>query len=267
MRGLLVAAALVAAVPAAARAQDGGEPRFCPNRPSIGESGCVTEPHHVQFEVSAIDWTLERGDGERQDTILAGDFQARIGMTPRAELQVAWTPYGHVRTRDALGAVSTASAVGDVQIGWRQNLRAPDGKGLSFAVEPSVTVPVGRAPIGDGTWSAGVVVPVTYDLSDALNLALTNEAAAQANEDGQGRHLRVNEVVGLGYQLDDAVTAVGEFQYVHDADPGDRHDELTAAASLAWQPRHGLQLDVIVARGLDADAPAWRVATGGALLF
>lgn len=265
MRRALALAAMLSAAPA--WAQDDG-PRFCPTRPSLGESACTTEPGHVHVEVSAIDWTLEKDSEARTDTILAGDFQLRVGVTPTSEVQIGWSPYGHVRTRDgASGEIDRTGRAGDVVIGYRQNLRNPDGSGLSFGVEPRVIVPVGRTPVGAGTWGAALVVPVTYDLTDTLNLALTNEVDAAPDEDGHGRHFALNEVLGLGYDLSDKVTAVAELQVERDDDPADRQTRAFAAGSLAWQPRHGLQLDVLVGAGLNRDADDLRILTGGAIGF
>lgn len=258
-------AALLFATPALAQADD---PRFCPNRPSLGESGCTTQPGHVQFEMSLLDWQRDTDPDTHQDTILAADFQARIGVSASGELQVAWSPYGHVRTRDRLtGAIDTRSRVGDVQIGYRQNLRNPDGTGFSWAVEPSVTLPVGRRPVGAGTWAAGLVVPMTYDLAEHLNLALTNEADAAADEDGDGRHFQLNEIVGLSYELTDALTTVAELQYTHDDDPSGHRREWLAAGSLAWQPAKQVQLWSLVGAGLNHDAPDIRVLGGYSVLF
>jgi hypothetical protein len=257
---------LLALAAAPALADDG--PRFCPTRPSLGESGCITEPGHVHVEASVGDWERDDGPDQRRDTVLAGDFQVRVGLTDSAELQLAWTSFGHVRVRDkASGAISHADRVGDVRIGLRQNLRHPDGKGLSIAIEPSLLLPVGRAPVGAGTWGAGLVVPVTFDLSDKVNLQLTNEIDAEPNEDGGGRHLLVNEVVGLGYDLSDKLTAVAEVQLTRDVAPGNHTTQLLAAGSLAWRARRRLQLDVLVGAGLNHDAPDLRVLTGGAVLF
>lgn len=265
MRALPVAA-IVLFTAAAAAAQDA--PRFCPNRPSLGESGCITEPGRVHLEVSAIDWTLDRIGSTREDTILAGDLQARFGLTPTAELQIAWTPYGHLRTRDrATGLIDKRARVGDVQIGVRQNLRNPDGSGLSLAIEPSVTLPVGRSPIGAGTWGVGVVLPVTYDLTKTVNLQLTNEIQAAPDADGDGRHFLLNEVAGVGYALSSSVTATAELQLIRDVDPADHATQLFAAGSLAWQPRQRLQLDILVGTGLNHDAPDLQIVTGGAILF
>lgn len=265
IRRLALLAGLALATPAFA--QDEG-PRFCPNRPSLGESACVTEPGHVQLEVTALDWQLDRTPDAREDTIIAGDFQVRLGVTPTGELEVDWTPYGHVRTRDRLsGAIDRVGRVGDVQVGWRQNLRNPDGKGLSFGIEPSVTLPVGRTPVGDGTWSAGLVVPVSYDLAEKLNLGLTSEVDAQANESGHGRHFSALETVTLGYDISDAFSVSAEFQVVQDNDPGEHRTQAVAAGSFGWQPRHGMQLNALAGVGLNHDTPDVRLLTGASFVF
>lgn len=267
MKTILALALLGAAAPALAQSDDDG-PRFCPTRPSLGESGCTTEPGHVHVEASAVDWTKDETADSREDTVLVGDFQLRFGLTDTSELQVAWTPYGHDRVRDKnTGLIDSAARVGDVRIGLRQNLRNPDGKGLSFAIEPSVTLPIGRQPIGAGTWGAGLVVPVTYDLSDALNVQLTNDVEAAPDQDGEGRHFLVNEVVGLSLDVTKKVTLNAELQVTQDNDPAGHETRAVAAGSVAWQPFKRFQLDALVGVGLNRDTPDLEILTGGAIEF
>lgn len=257
--------AVMAATPALAQAD---EPRFCPNRPSLGSSACITEPGKVQLEVSGVDWQRDDSSDSREDTVLSGDVLARIGLGASTEAQIGWTGFGHVRTRDkTTGAIDTVNGVGDVTLALRQNFANPDGKGLSYGVEPFVTLPVGREPIGAGDWGAGVIVPVTYDLSDKVNLAFTGEADAQPDEDGNGRHFAYSGIVGLGYELSKQWTVVGELSVARDDDPMDKHTEAVAAGSLAWRPRQTLQLDLLGTVGLNHDAPDFRLVTGGAILF
>lgn len=262
------ALAVIAAVAAPARAQDGDGPRFCPNRPDLGSSGCITEPGHVQLEVSAVDWQRDDAADARGDRTLVGDVQLRLGLDERTEVQVSWTPFVHDRTRDRpTGAVAVAEGVGDVRLAVRRNLRHPDGKDLSLAVEPFVTVPIDRIPVGDGDWGAGVVLPVSYDLGDAWQVAFTGELDAAVDEDGRGRHFAAQGIAGLQHALTDKVDVVGELLVRREGDPADVRTEVLAASSLAWQPRHGLQLDLLAAAGLNRDTPDLRVLTGGAIVF
>ena len=262
-----IALGLLALVATPAWAQD-GDPRFCPTRPSLGASGCTTDPGRVQFEFSTFDWQLDDTADEREDRIVAADLLARIGVSPSTEVQVGWTAYGHVRTRDRMtGEIDRASGTGDVTLGIRQNLRNPGGEGFSFGIQPQVTLPVGHSQVGGGDWAAGVLLPVTYDLSDKINLQFTGEADAAADEDGDGRHVAYSGIWGLGYELSGKLTAVAEVSLQRDDDPAGHETRSLAALSLAYQPRKTLQFDVLAVAGLNHSSPDVRLVTGGAILF
>ena len=266
MKPLLPAALAALLVPAVAYAQD--EPRFCPNRPDLGASGCTTEPGHVQFEVSSVDWQRDDSAETREDVVLGGNFQARIGLASHTEVGIEWTPFGRARTRDkATGAIERVSGVGDARIDIRQSLSHPDGEALSIGVEPFVTVPFGRGALGEGDWGAGVVLPLSYDVGDRWNLNLTFESDAAVDEDRSGRHLAYSGIVGVGYDLSDSLTIVGEVMTERDHDPSGHETHVLTAGSIAWQPRKGLQLDVLTAVGLNRNTPDVRVLTGGTVLF
>jgi len=256
---------LLAATPVAAQQ---GDPRFCPTRPSLGASACTTEPGQVQFEYSAFDWQLDDTEDEREDRVLAADLLARIGVSPSTEVQVGWTAFGHVRTRDkTTGAVDVANGVGDVTLALRQNLRNPDGSGLSFGIQPQVSLPVGHSGVGAGDWGAGVVLPVSYDLNDKLNLQFTGEGDAAVDQDGDGRHFAYSGIVGLGYDVSDKFTATAELSLERDNDPEGHETHSLAALSLAFQPRKTVQFDVLAVAGLNRTSPDVRLVTGGAILF
>ncbi|MHA6722349.1 transporter [Sphingomonas sp. RS2018] len=264
MRWALAAAAFAFAGPALA--QD--DVRFCPQRPSLGASGCTTKPGQVQVEWSAFDWQRDDSADGREDRFVAADTIVRIGIARTTEVQIGWTAVGRVRTRDALtGAIDAVRGVGDVQIGLRQNLSHPDGKGLSIGVQPFVTLPVGRTPIGDGDWGAGVVLPVSYDIGGGFNLNVTTEADAAVDQDGHGRHLAYSGILGLGYDLSDKVTLTGELMAERDDDPMRHATHTVAAASLAYQPTKRFQIDALAVVGLNRDTPDLRLVTGGAILF
>lgn len=248
---LAVGMALCIATPALADERD-----YCPTRPGLGTTPCTIAPGHVSVETALADWTLDDQPDARTDTVLVGDTLARLGISDSIELQLGWTPYGHQRTRDkASGAVDQAGRVGDVLLGAKANLLHPDGSGVSVAVQPFVTLPAGRPPIGAGDWGAGVVVPVTFDLNKALNLATTSEVDAAVDSDGHGRHLAYSEVLGLGVKLTKTLTGTVEAQVVRDEDPDGHTTQALASASLAWMAKDDLQLDCGAVAGLNRDAP------------
>lgn len=245
--------ALLMVIPAAAHAED--RP-YCPTRPGLGTTPCTIAPGHVSVETALADWTLSQDSTQRSDTILIGDSFVRLGLSNTIEAQIGWTPFGHVRTRDKLtGKVDRADRAGDVTLGFKANLHDPDGSGVSIAVQPFFTLPVGRAPLGAGDWGAGVVVPVTFDLSDTLNFATTTEADAAVDGDGHGRHFAVSETLGLGVKLGKALTVSVEGQLLRDEDPAGKTTQGLASLSVAWAAKDNLQLDVGGGAGLNRDAP------------
>lgn len=242
--GVLFALTLLA--PATAQARD-----YCSTRPSLGQSACILDPGRVAIETALTDW--ERDDDS--DTTLFGDSLLRIGVTDSAELQLGWTPLGIARDR---GDGRRTARTGDATIGARINLRNPDGKGLSYGLQPSITLPVGRAPIGGPGWSAGVVAPVTYDLSDAINLQFSPELDLVADEAGAGHHLEPSAVVGVDAQLSETVETTAELQWVHEQSG----DAANAALSFAWKLDDDLLVDAGAMVGLNDQAAAFRLYSG-----
>ncbi|MEG3178106.1 transporter [Sphingomonas sp. RB3P16] len=245
---------------ASAHAQDRD---YCPTRPGLNTTPCTISPKRVSVETALTDWTLEDQSDMRTDTVLFADTIVRVGVTDTIEAQVGWSPYGHVRTRDTMsGMVDRAGRVGDVTLGFKANLQNPDGKGLSIALLPMLTLPVGRTPVGAGDWGAALLVPVTYDLSDTLNLAMTSEIDAAVDEDGHGRHFAASQVVGLGIKLSRQLQGTIEVQALRDEDPDGKTTQLLASPSLAWQPTDDLQLDIGAVAGLNRSAPTVELYLG-----
>jgi hypothetical protein len=250
--------ALMIAVPAAA--QD--KPRdYCPARPGLGSPACTIDAGRLSVETSLADWTLDRQDGDRTDTVLIGDTLVRIGLTDTIEAQIGWTPVGVVRERSG-GVVDRATRVGDVTLGLKANLASPDGSGFSAAVQPFVTLPAGRQPVGAGDWGAGVVVPLTYDLSKTVNVQFVPELDAAVDQDGRGRHFAASAVLGLAIALTDKLTVEVEGQALRDNDPMGKTWQDRAALSFAYKASDDLQLDIGGIVGLNRDAPDVELVAG-----
>ncbi|MGN7160423.1 transporter [Sphingomonas sp. SAFR-052] len=224
---------------------------YCPTRPSLGQSACVLDPGRAAVETALSDW--ERDDDS--DTVLFGDTLFRLGLTDRIEAQLNWTPLGIERDRTS-GRRTTRT--GDIEIGGRIALRNPDGKGLSYGLQPSVTVPVGRAPIGDGGWGAGMVAPISYDLSKILNLQFSPQLAWMPRQDAPGHLVAATATLGLGIVLSDRCQLTAEGQWSHD----DEATERRVALAIAWQVSPDLQIDAGGVAGLDDETPGLRVYSG-----
>ena len=264
MKVAMLAGVVLVIVSTAASAQDSP---YCTERPGINTPPCVMSPGRVSVETSIVDWTRDDSGGARSDTVLIGDTAVRIGLTDRIEAQIGWTPFGHARTRDFDG-VSMANRVGDVTLGAKALLTDVDGGGpFAIAMLPYVSLPVGRTPVGSGDWGTGVLLPISYSLTDKIGLALTPEVDAAVDGDGHGRHLSYSAAGGISYALTGALTATGEFQAVRDNDPADHATQNKAALSFAYLASPDTQFDIFGAKGLNRSTPDTELYAGIAHRF
>lgn len=254
------------AMPCAAQDGRAAERDYCPERPGLGTPACTMAPGRVSVETALADWTRDDRDGARSDTLSLGMTEVRLGLTDRIEAQVTWSPFVHQRDR-AAGMVDAANGVGDARFGLKANLRAPDGEGLSIAVLPFVMLPVGRQPLGDGTWRTGVLVPVTYDLSDGVSMQFTPELDAAADGDGRGRHLAYSGAVGIDLDLSRRVDVELDVAVARDDDPVDPTTMARIALSFGWTVGEDLQFDIGGVAGLNSDTPDARFYAGIARRF
>ncbi|USI75036.1 transporter [Sphingomonas morindae] len=257
--------ALMMAAPAIA---EDGDPRFCPSRPSLGSSACTTKPGEVQLEVSAVDWQRDRSGAGRDTSTNFGDFLARVGVGPSTEIQIGWIPYGRDQMVDEPGgAVQRTHGIGDVSLGFRQNLRNPDGKGLSFGIEGAVTLPTGHGAIGGGDWAASIDVPISYQVSDFLSLSLTTEADAAVDQDRSGRHFAGDMIATASLHPVKRVTLYTEAEVVRDQDPSGHTTQVFAGEGLAVKASKRISLWAETVAGLNAQSPDVRTYTGFTILF
>lgn len=256
---LIFAAATLGAAPAAA------EDEFCVDRPGANTPPCTLAPGRLMAEVSAVDWTLDRSAEERTDTILAADLLLRLGLADATEARLGFSPYGHSRTRNRItDAIGSNSGVGDVTIGLRHGLAGRNGP---VAVQVFLTLPTGSQPVGDGTWSAGILVPLEFTLSEGITFAATPEIDAAANESGDGRHLSYGSAAGIAFALGDTISAATEFIATRDDDPQDPSTTLLLSQSLAWQLGGNAQFDMQGLVGLNRATPDLQLIVGVARLF
>ena len=256
----VLAAGLLLITTTAAHAE---ERNYCPARPGLDTPACTISPGRVSVETGLADWSLEQDSSQRTDTVLIGGTLVRIGLTDNLEAQVGWTPYGHVRTRDKIGGtVDSAGTFGDAMLGFKVNLHHPDGSGLSAAIQPFVTLPIGRGPLGAGDWGGGVIAPVDYALTDTFSLQFTPEIDAAVDQDGNGRHFAASGTLGLGMALSKKVSMTVEFQALRDVQPSGKTWQVLESTSLAWMPKDNLQLDMGAVAGLNRDAPEAELYVG-----
>jgi len=241
---------------------------LCPSRPGLGTPPCIVDNGHVLAEVALGDWTREKDEATRSDTLLAGDVLLRYGVDAQSEVQLGWTAYGRQRDKDrSKRLVDRSSGIGDVTLAYKRSLSRPVGSGLSTAIQPFVTIPAGGAAIGAGDWSAGLILPVSAEILQGVSLQLSPEIDAAVDEDRDGRHLAYGTVIGIGVDVSDSINAALELSAFRDEDPSGHGTEMLLAGSLAWQPSDAWQIDAGSAFGMNAYSPDARLYIGVARRF
>ena len=247
--------------PASASAQDASAPSLCSDRPGKASPTCVVAPGTFQVETSIADWTRDNSDGSQDDTVLIADSLLRYGIADGLELRVAVTPYIHDRTRGG-GVIDRDDGFGEVGLSARY--LAVDGgeDGLSLAVQPSVTLPVGSHDVSQGTWSADLSVPVSLPLSDGWSLGATPAIYASADADGDGRHFAYSGVGSISKDVGGGVTLTGELWALRDQDPSGHVTQATLDLMGAWQSDSDTQFDLGSYIGLNANTPDIQILGG-----
>jgi hypothetical protein len=245
------------------------EREFCPDRPGKSDPACTLDPGTLQVETSLVDWSRSKDSEEIEDTILFNDALVRYGVTNSTEVRLGWTSVGTDRLRDReSGSIDRKTRVGDVTLGLRQGLKdAGDGPGVSISIQPEVTLPAGRAPIGAGTWGAGVIVPIEANLSKDWTLTLDPEVDAAPDQDGHGRHLAYSLVANLACDVTDALQIGGEAFVQRDRDPEEHATLASLDATAAYKIGKNSQVDFGTYAGLNHATPRIQLVLGVAHRF
>lgn len=233
---------------------------LCGDRPGLGSSTCIVDAGHVQVE-TGLSWTRTDDLGIREDVFLVGDTLLRLGLDERTEVQLGFTAFGHVRVRTPLAA-DEESGIGDITVALRRNLISPDGSGTNAAVQVYATLPTGDDAIGAGDWSAGILLPFGFDLSETLSVAFTPQASLEPDSDGEGHHASFGGSAGIGITLSDRLGAAVDLAVIHDDDPAGSGTEALLGLSMTLGLSANVQLDAGLNIGLNDDSPDTELYAG-----
>ena len=238
-----------------------------PDRPGQGTPACIVDKGHLLIETGVATWEHDKQPDSVTDTTTLGDFTARFGVTDRLEAIAGISAYNRVHERDrTTGARSTVHGVGDLLLGFKYSLAHPDGKGVSIAVQPFATAPTGNDATGAGGWTQGVIVPVSIDLTDDLQLGFSPEIDRLPDQSRGGHHAAYTLVTDLTRQF--GKTSLGAELYAsRDDDPGNRTTQASFDLTLAQTFGENFQVDGEVDAGLTHDTPDVRILVGFARRF
>ncbi len=163
------------------------------DRPDATESPITVDAGHLQFEVSVVDWTRDRG----RDRFVGFQTNAKVGLSDRTDLQFLVDPY--IRQDAELGGDD--SGIGDVVTRLKVNMWGNDGGDSAFALLPFVSFPAG-GDVGGSEIEGGLALPYATSLG-AVSLGLMASFDA-VHDDVEDRYdLEVLHTAVAGFTLDD----------------------------------------------------------------
>ena len=246
---LLILLGIVGA-PAAAADQS----PICADRPGKATSACTVPIGHWQVETGLADWTLQKGDGERDTSLVIGETTIKYGLTDASDIEVDVTPWQRASSRVG-GTHESASGIGDVGVIYKQRIVPADAPVQVIAM-PFVKAPTAKRSLGNGKWEGGLLLPVAYAIPKSpLSVGLTPEVDWAADADGHGHHFAMVQVASLGWQATDKVNVAAEIWGSWDWDPSGTTRQASADGSVAYLLSNDVQLDAGANFGLNRVTP------------
>lgn len=222
---------------------------LCTDRGGLSTDPCTLGAEQAMVEIGVADWSRDMKGAMRADAWAVGDIGVRYGVGGGVELQGGWTALGGYAERDRLtGAKAHGDGVGDVRVAakWANG---------AIGVQGYAVLPTGGGAAGQGAWSAGMLVPASFDLSETLAIGLTGEIDAAANASRHGRHLAFSGIAELDFAPADGFDLLLGIELGRDDDPSGATTQASFGASAVWRAGKRLQLDMGAVAGLNRDTP------------
>ena len=264
MRGrIIIAALLLAAGPAAIARAD--QP-ICADRPGKSTPTCTVPAGHFQLETGIADWSLQKGGGERDTSLVLGETLIRYGLTDHSDIQLDVTPWERNTSRSGATRDST-SGFGDLTVIYKHRLTSADSP-IQLAFYPYVKIPTAKRTIGNGKWEGGLLVPIDFAIPKSpLSVNLTPEVDSAADADGRGHHLAMVQVASLGWQVSERLSLSADVWGQWDWDPSGTGKQASADGSLAYLVNNDVQVDAGANFGLNRQTPDVEVYSGVSVRF
>jgi hypothetical protein len=260
---LIAATALLAS--SAALAAD--EQPICADRPGKATATCTVPAGHWQLETGLADWSLQKGGGERDASLVLGETTIKYGLTDRSNIEVDVTPWQRATSR-AGGVRDSTSGFGDLTILYKQPLTGDDAP-VQVSSLPFIKAPTAKHSLGNRKWEGGLLVPVSFAIGKSpFSIGLTPEVDWAADADGHGRHhVAMAQVASLGWQVTDKLNLSGELWGQWDWDPAGTIRQASADGAVAYLVSKNLQMDAGANFGLNRKTPDVELYSGISVLF
>lgn len=230
------------------------------DRPDVTESPYTVEPGRAQVEFSFVEWTRDDA-GPRTDTWTIAPINLKVGLTPRAELQLLLTPWSRV-DQDGAGH---AEGPGPAGVRFKYNLWGNDGGDTALAVMPFVLFPVGDQELVSERVEGGLIVPFATELEWGFSLGLMAELDFVWDPDDRAYDLEFVHSAALGRDLFGDLGGFIEYVGVLGSEDGDYQAAANAGLTLGLGP--DVQLDCGIGIGLTESADDLRLFAGLTVRF
>lgn len=243
-------------VPAAAFA---AEDTIATDRPDFVESSNVVGRGRLQVETSLL---LERDrSGGARVRQLSTPTLLRIGAGDRVELRLETDGRAIVHETASDGGRSTTAAWNDTAIGLKWH--AADGGGVlpSVGVLLHADLASGSAPVRGHGLRPSLRMVGEWEFADGMSLGLMPGVGVERNEAGARYRYGILGLV-VGKELSERVRAFAEIampQIAHAADGG---TQASFDLGAAWLLSDSVQVDAMVARGLNSRTPDLALTVG-----
>ncbi len=213
------------------------------DRPGIAFSTTTLPAGSVAWEQGLPDFEHVSDGGDRA-TLYSANTMIRVGLSERAELQLASALYNHLDARIG-GTSASESGFGDTRLAVKWALPGLPHD-ISWAALAAISFPSGERPFR--------AEEPQYDLGTTLSIDLDDSASAafyiNANYDDGDLNWTLSPT--LGFAVNDTVELFVEAgAFINDGDP----NSYVAGGGVTWMLTPTVQLDASANFGLNDDSP------------
>lgn len=260
-RGVIAGLLLYVATPALADEQP-----ICPDRPSKSTGPCTVPAGRWQVETGLIDWSSSSSAGVTTQTTMLGSTGIKYGISSNADLELWLTPLETLSVHGG-GTDEHHSSFGDTLVRVKYEM-TKDGAPVQIAVDPFVKIPTANHQLGNGRVEGGVLVPIQISLGKSpFSISLDPELDLLADQDGNGHHAAMIQLVNLGWQANKKLNLTTEIWAQWNWDPAGTNKQASWDGSIAYLVSKDLQLDAGANFGLNKQTADVELYTGVSVRF
>jgi Putative MetA-pathway of phenol degradation len=238
-----------------------------PDRPDKTESPYTVDAGHIQLELDAATFTLNRSNDARTEAWNIAPVNFKIGLLNNVDLQFIFDNYLYVRTEDRHAhKMTTQSGVGDLTTRLKINLWGNDGGQTAFGILPFVKFPTNTDHLGNDAVEGGVIFPLAVKLPAGWDLGLETGSSLLRNEQDRGYHVEFVNSVTLGHEVIGKLGGYLEFFSSVSTEPASSWVG-TVDLGLTYGLTDNIQLDAGVNLGVTRSADDVEVFTGFTVRF